>query len=298
MNAVVDPGTRVIGTDLRVGALGYGCWRLVAMSAQTATGCIEAAIANGMNLIDTADVYGLDWGGSAFGEAEVVLGQVLNNQPRLREQMVLASKGGITPGIPYDSSDLIGLCEASLKRLQTEHIDLYQIHRPDPLTHPEQVAAQLTALRTSGKIREVGVSNHRPDQTLALQQFLDFPIASQQPEYSAIHLDPLFDGTFDLSLRQGQQIISWSPLAGGALATGEGVAPDLLEVLDELARREQVSRSSIALAFALAHPTNPIALVGSINEQRIGQASEALGVQLSRQDVYRIIESSLGEALP
>lgn len=298
MNNLVNPGFRSIGANLQVGPLGYGCWRLVAMSTDAAAVCIESAIDAGMNLIDTADVYGLDWGGSAFGEAETLLGTVLKQNPSLRERMVLASKGGITPGIPYDSSNLVALCEASLARLQTEHLDLYQIHRPDLLTHPEQVAAQLTALRASGKIGEVGVSNHRPEQTQALQSFLDFPIATQQPEFSALRLDPLFDGTFDQCLQQGYQVINWSPLGGGALATGEGLAQNLRQALDELAEREGVTRASIALAFTLAHPANPIALVGSINPRRITQARQALGVQLHRQDVYRIIEASLGESLP
>lgn len=298
MANLVNPCQRSIGPTLKVGALGYGCWRLVDMPTDAAAACIEGALANDMNLIDTADVYGLDWGGTAFGEAETLLGRVLKQQPALRNQMVLASKGGITPGIPYDSSDLIALCEASLTRLQTEHIDLYQIHRPDLLTHPEQVAIQLTKLRDSGKIAEVGVSNHRPEQVQALQAYLDFPLASQQPEYSALRLDPLFDGTFDQCLQHGYQVINWSPLGGGALATGEGVSPALLGVLDELATRESVSRASIALAFTLAHPTNPIALVGTVNPGRIAQANDTLKVQLDRRDVYQIIEASLGESLP
>ena len=298
MSNLVNAAERTIGAQLQVGPLGYGCWRLVAMSTEDALACIESALACGMNLIDTADVYGLDWGGSAFGEAETVLGTVLQRKPGLREQMVLASKGGITPGVPYDSSDLIGLCEASLRRLQTERIDLYQIHRPDLFTHPESVAQQLTTLRAAGKIGEVGVSNHRPEQVQTLQAYLDFPIVTQQPEYSALHLDPLFDGTFDYCLRQGQRVISWSPLGGGALASGEGVGKPLLEILDELALRERVDRAQVALAFTLAHPTNPIALVGTTNPQRIQQASDALRVQLERRDVYQIIEASLGVSLP
>ena len=70
-----------------------------------------------MNLIDTADVYGLDWGGTAFGSAEELLGEVLQDAPGLREQMVLASKGGIIPGVPYDSAYLEQACDDSLRRL-------------------------------------------------------------------------------------------------------------------------------------------------------------------------------------
>jgi aryl-alcohol dehydrogenase-like predicted oxidoreductase len=76
------------------------------MPSSAAQERIECALANGMNLIDTADVYGLDWGGTAFGSAEALLGEVLHSAPQLRDQMVLASKGGIIPGVPYDSAYL------------------------------------------------------------------------------------------------------------------------------------------------------------------------------------------------
>ena len=298
MTSLISSEPRPLGASQAVGPLGYGCWRLVAMSPAEAQARIETALDAGMNLIDTADVYGLDWGGNAFGEAEALLGQVLAQAPALRERMVLASKGGIIPGVPYDSRNLTAACEASLKRLQVERLDLYQIHRPDMLAHPEQVAAQLTALRSAGKIGEVGVSNHRPSQTAALQSYLDFPIASQQPEYSALHLDPLFDGVFDQAMTEQHTVLCWSPLAGGRLATGQDVPPALLAKLDALAEREQVSRAVIATAFTLAHPARPVSLVGSINNDRIQEAASALTVTLDAADVYAIIEASMGASLP
>ena len=100
MTNLVDQSQRALGSDLNVGPLGYGCWRLVNMPVAEAQARIEHVLAQGMNLIDTADVYGLDWGGTAFGSAEELLGEVLRASPGLREQMVLASKGGIIPGYP------------------------------------------------------------------------------------------------------------------------------------------------------------------------------------------------------
>ncbi|MEM9623572.1 MAG: aldo/keto reductase, partial [Pseudomonadota bacterium] len=117
MSNLVDTTQRNLGGQLSIGPLGYGCWRLVNMPVADARARIEQALANGMNLIDTADVYGLDWGGTAFGSAEELLGQVLAEAPELRQQMVLASKGGIIPGVPYDSAYLETACEASLQRL-------------------------------------------------------------------------------------------------------------------------------------------------------------------------------------
>ena len=138
--------------------------------------------------------------------------------------------------------------------MQTDVIDLYQIHRPDLFAHPADVAATLTALRDAGKIREVGVSNHTPAQVAALAAHLPFPLASNQPEYSALHLDPMRDGTFDDCMRTGTVALAWSPLGGGRLATGDDLRPELLDVLDRLARREGVDRGAIAIAFVLAHP--------------------------------------------
>jgi predicted oxidoreductase len=179
-----------------------------------------------------------------------------------------------------------------------EVIDLYQIHRPDLYTHPAAVAATLTALRDDGKIREVGISNHTPAQTAALAAHLPFPIAATQPEFSAAFLEPMRDGTFDDCMRVGTTVLAWSPLAGGRLATGDGVRPELVAVLDRLAERESVDRSAIALAFVLAHPARPVAIVGTQRPERIAASTAALGVTLSRADVYEIVQASDGVPLP
>ncbi len=261
---------------------------------------LEAALDAGMNLIDNADVYGFDWGGTGFGQVEEILGTVLAGAPELRDRMVLASKGGIMPPLPYDSSPayLRSACEASLTRMGVDVIDLYQIHRPDMYAHPADVAAVLSELRDAGKIREVGISNHTPAQVAALQAHLAFPIVANQPEFSASHLDPMRDGTLDQCMQLGITPLAWSPLAGGSLATGDGVAPELLAVLDQLAERESVERGHIAMAFVLAHPSKPIAIVGSQNLDRLAASATALDVQLDRSDVYAIVQASEGVPLP
>ncbi len=297
MHNLIDPSKRTLG-KFTVGRIALGCWRLVAMPVAQAQEVVETALACNFNLIDNADVYGLDWGGDGFGAAETLLGQVFKAAPGLRDRVVLASKGGIIPGIPYDSKNLTTACEESLDRLGVECIDLYQIHRPDMLTHPEETARILESLRTAGKIQEVGVSNHTPDQIRALQAHLPFPLVSTQPEYSALHLDPLFDGTFDQAMEIGLSVIAWSPLGGGRLADASELNQDLSKVLSELAEREAVDIATIALAFSLAHPTRPISIVGTTRPDRIKTAMRALDLSLSRQDVYQIIQASMGENLP
>jgi predicted oxidoreductase len=297
---LVQTQPRSIGSLPPVGPLSFGLWRYTNPDVAAAQALLEAALDAGMNLVDNADVYGFDWGGTGFGTVEENLGRVLAVAPHLRDRMVLATKGGIMPPIPYDSSPtyLRSACEASLQRMGVEVIDLYQIHRPDLLTHPADVAATLAALRDEGKIREVGVSNHTPAQVAALAAHLPFPIASNQPEFSALHLDPMRDGTFDACMGSATVALAWSPLGGGRLATGDDVRPELLEVLDSLAAREGVDRATIAIAFVLAHPAAPVAIIGSQNPARIAGSTGALGVELTRTDVYAIIQASEGVPLP
>jgi predicted oxidoreductase len=300
VTSLVDASPRSLGSLPTVGPLSFGLWRYTNTDVAAAQGVLEAALDAGMNLIDNADVYGFDWGGTGFGQVEEILGTVLAAAPELRDRMVLASKGGIMPPLPYDSSPtyLRSACEASLSRMGVDVIDLYQIHRPDMYAHPADVAAVLTELRDAGKIREVGISNHTPAQVAALQAHLDFPIVANQPEFSANRLDPMRDGTLDQCMQLGITPLAWSPLAGGSLATGDGVTPELLAVLDQLAERESVDRGHIAMAFVLAHPSKPIAIVGSQNLDRIAASVKALDVQLDRSDVYAIVQASEGVPLP
>lgn len=291
--------TRVVGAD-EVGRLAFGCWRMTNPDVGYNAELVELALELGMNLIDQADVYGFDWGGAGFGACEEMLGRVFASRPGLRDRVVLATKGGIRPGVPYDSSAtyLTSACEASMTRLGVDVIDLYQIHRPDPVTHPAEVADAMIMLRSRGLVREFGVSNHTVAQTRALQSHLPFPLATTQPEFSVDHLQPLHDGTLDLCNESGLVPLAWSPLAGGRVMRGDGVRPELIEVLDELAAREGVGRDAVAVAFVLHHPSRPVAIVGTQDPVHLRSVAAATKVSLSRADLYRIIESATGERLP
>ena len=282
---------------LAASPLAFGCWRLT--DPTRADALVHTAVDHGLTLIDTADVYGLDFGGTGFGSAEELLGRVLAADPGLRDRIVLATKGGIDPGVPYDSSPayLRAACEASLGRLGVETVDLYQVHRIDLFTHPEEVAGALADLRQEGKIREVGLSNTTPAQVDALQAFLPFPLVTVQPELSCLDLRPLRDGTLDQCLRSGLVPLAYSPLGGGRLATGDAPTA-LLDVLDRLAGREGVDRAAVALAWVLAHPSRPVPIVGTQTPERLVAATRALGVRLDRTDVYAVLEAAQGEPLP
>lgn len=289
---------------LEVGPIAYGLWRFVGNDVKAARTRIETALDAGMTLIDVAAVYGLDWGGNAFGESETLLGKVLADAPEFRRKMVLATKFGIIPGVPYDSgaAAVTRSCEESLTRLQTDTIDLFQVHRPDVLTHPSELAEALTRLKAQGKIREVGVSNYNARQTLLLQQFLSFPLATLQPEFSALNVEAAFDGVLDFAISRHMTPLAWSPLAGGKLADGvspaEPAARRVAAKLDDLARQHGTTRVAVALAFVMRHPAGAIPIMGTQSTARIAAANDALRVNLSRADWYALVVAARGEPLP
>lgn len=300
----LDASLRTLGAStLRVFPIAYGCWRFAGTSVEAAVRKIETAVEVGINLFDHADIYGGD------GAAEELFGRALSTLPDLRAKIVLATKCGIIPGVPYDSTrdHIRTACEASLRRLRCDVIDLYQIHRPDVLAHPAEIAAALTQLREQGKIREVGVSNYRPAQLAALQRHLGFPIVTTQPELSPWYIEPIDDGVLDQCMERGITPLAWSPLAGGKLGLSTEQArrePDgerlaqTIEALDTLATREGVDRTAIILAFLLALPAGVIPILGTQREDRIRASLDAFRVRLSRQDWYGILTAARGKPLP
>lgn len=306
-NHLVFPTEHTLtGTSLTFGPIAYGCWRFAGTDVATATAKIETALECGFTLIDTADIYGTTWP-DGFGEAEALLGDVLSANKGLREEMVLATKGGIIPGLPYSSAKdyLITACEGSLTRLKTDVIDLYQIHRPDLLAPFEEVADALNQLLDTGKIRSVGVSNFTPSQTSALQKYLDQPLVSHQPEFSCVQTAPITDGVLDQAQENKMVTFAWSPLAGGQLLTGQSENAEtadklgrIIPVLDRIAVENSVDRSAVAIAFLIAHPANVVPIVGTQNMDRIRASADALNVRMTRRGWYDILEASNGAPMP
>lgn len=290
-------------SGISVSPLSWGMWRFRGDDVAAARKRVEAALDAGMTLLDTADIYGPD-NDEPFGAAEALLGRVLKDAPHLRDRMTLATKGGIVMGVPYDSSPayLVSAVEASLTRMGVDHIDLYQIHRPDHLAHPAAVAETLSRLKDAGKIGAVGTSNHTVAQTRALQAHLPFAIASIQIELSPLAIAPLYDGTLDHAQESGMAVLAWSPLGQGRLGDETASAdPKVLavrECLAAIAAREGVPVSAVAYAWLMAHPAKPVPIVGSQTASRIAEANRAFDVQLSRADWYAVLTAARGERLP
>jgi predicted oxidoreductase len=299
--------------------LAFGCWRIAgtwescavtADAMKRGRETVLAAYEAGFTLFDHADIY-------CDGVAEKIFGQALKESPAMRDRIVIASKCGIRkagepqPKSPfrYDfSADyIVSSCEGSLKRLGVDAIDVYQLHRPDYLMHPEEVAGAFSRLKSAGKVREFGVSNFRPAQVTALQKACPMRLIVNQVEISLANRTCLDDGTLDQCLSEKITPLAWSPLAGGLLGDG---AKELLPwqegyrtkpsvaALDEVARERGTSRTVVALAWLLKHPANIIPIVGSIQPQNIKEATRATALELSRDEWYRLLEAARGERLP
>ncbi len=296
------------GSELQTSRLAYGCWRLSRADSSGAQ-AVRAAIDAGFTLFDHADIYG-------GGVCEEIFGGVMKESPDLRERVLVAGKCGIRlphlggAGEPYryDSRReyIVESCEASLRRLRISRLDLYQIHRPDFLAHPEEVAAAFDQLARDGKVREFGVSNFRPEQHAALQRACPMRLRVNQVEFSILQRAPLHDGVLDQCLAENMTPLAWSPLGGGQLADGAG---DLLRsqrayeprrvipLLDEIAARHGATRSGIALAWLLRHPAGVVPIIGTVNPARIAEAVRAESIELSREEWYALLTAAEPEPL-
>lgn len=302
-------------TDLVVSRLCYGCMRLAGVWDPTqfdraarnkAFVAIDAALEAGYTFFDHADIYGAT-------KCEEVFGEYLEANPGVRERMVIATKCGVRfPGNPnpdspqrwdFSHGHIVKSAENSLKRLKVEVIDLYQLHRPDYLANPLEIACAFKELRDSGKVRFFGVSNFRPSLVQAVQAALDFPLISHQVEISLLKQDCLEDGTLDQCLEKRIAPLAWSPLAQGRLggdhAAGENEELSKLHaVMDKIGQATGLERSEVALAWLLLHPAQIIPVVGTTRPERIHASVKALDTTLSREDWYRLIIAARGKKLP
>lgn len=299
----LPPATRQLGTSgVSVSPIAWGMWRLAegGRSADDAARLVHAALDAGITLLDTADIYGFD-GTGGFGDAEALLGKVLAHEPGLRRRMVLASKGGIIPPLPYDQSAeyLAAAIDASLARLQVERIDLWQIHRPDILAHPQEVARVLDDAVAAGKISLLGVSNFTMPQIAALNHFLGHKLVTTQPEINPLRITCFENGELDQAMMLGLTPLAWSPLGGGRLLNPESVRDKAVAAaLDKVAAGQGVSRSAAAYSWLMAHPAGIIPIIGSQQAERIAEGAASVKLRWSREDWYAVLVAARGEPLP
>lgn len=292
--------------------LAYGCWRLANNKEDPGSGlrAVNAAYEAGFTLFDNADIYG-------GGEAEKILGAALKENPEMRRRILILTKCGVrhgghpTPDTPgrwdFSFEHIVDSCEQSLKRMGIDTIDVFMLHRPDFLADPNEIAKAFEHLRAAGKARYFAVSNFRPSLVAALLAACPMPLVSHQVEISLAKLDAFTDGTLDQCFAERITPMAWSPLAAGLIGDGakrllpaqQSYRPEkFLADLDAIAAARGVSRTVIAFSWLLKHPSKIIPIVGSINPERIREATKAPEVELSREEWYRLLTASRGEPLP
>ena len=313
-------------TDLRVSRIAYGCMNLGGSwnntpptpdEKRTAARLLETALEQGINFFDHADVY-------ARGKSEAVFGEFLAASPGLRETILLQSKCGIrfaddpVPGVPgrYDFSceHLIHSVEGSLRRLQTDYLDILLLHRPDPLVEPEEVARAFDELHQSGKVRYFGVSNHTAGQIALLQKHLRQPLVANQVELNLLHAGLIEEGilanqegmpytaamgTLDHCRLNGIMIQAWAPVAGGSLITPPPHADShthrVATLISKLATEKGTPKEAIALAWLLRHPAPIQPIIGTTNRERLIASCAADAVTLSREEWYALLVAARGK---
>lgn len=289
-------------SNLSSSRLIYGCMRIAGDNStqDRAKGklAIKAALNAGYNHFDHADIYG-------GGECESLFGELLAESPSLRDDIIITSKAGIRRDPQrYDFSQeyLTSSVENSLKRLNTDYLDLFLLHRPDYLMDAQAVAETFKQLQASGKVKHFGVSNFSPSQVSLLQSALDEPLLVNQIEINIHNINSFTDGTLDQCQQFGITPIVWCPL-GGVVYPAWGntfSTTDEQRIETELAQQAQkydCQPWQLILAWLLKHPANISPIIGSTTPKRIIAAKKALALNYSHDDWYRLLEARNGQAL-
>ena len=295
-------------TGVDVSAVALGCLSLRPDRLEESKATVRRAYELGINIFDTADVYG-------NGDSETVLGKALKELSIPRDEIFVTTKCGIifqgmNPDYDYKAYDLSpgylrASCEASLKRLGMEYVDLYQPHRIDLLTHPQETARALEDLKAEGKIRHVGVSNYTVEEIRALAVYTR--LESLQTQYSLLFLESLETGLAATCLAYNMAILTWSPLHKGVLTGTRSLPHDDWQLqreagavaqLQTFAEAYNVTLGQLSLAWLMQQPGPVIPLVGTANPAHIAEAADAVNVTLDRDDWYELLVIARGRSIP
>ncbi len=295
----------------RVSRIAFGNWSAGgdwgSVDRAAAIAAMRAALDLGITLFDTARAYG-------FGAAEEVLGEALRPEIRsARESIVIATKGGLRNenGLPVRDSSPAALrrdLEASLRSLGTDHVDLYQVHWPDPATPIAETAETLDTFVREGKVRYVGVSNYDAREMTAFQQVR--PIDTLQPPYHLFRRD-IEGSILPFAQEHGIGVLVYGPMAHGLLSGGMSetttfAADDwrskndmfagdaftrnlaIVRRLETFATERGMTVGQLAIAWTLANPAVDVAIVGARDPEQIRGTTPAAEIRLSSEDLAQI----------
>jgi aryl-alcohol dehydrogenase-like predicted oxidoreductase len=306
-------GTNLISSRIALGTWAMGGWMWGGTDEKESIRTIHAALDQGINLVDTAPVYG-------FGRSEEIVGEALRQRGR-RESIILATKVGLdwTNGkIERNSTRQRILQELgdSLRRLQTDYVDIYQVHWPDPLVPIEETAATLRELYEQGKIRAIGVSNYSPEQMARFTAVA--PLHTIQPPYNLFEREIERD-VLPFALSRGLTLLTYGALCrgllSGAMRTDRQFAKDdmrkttdpkfqnpqfaeylnAVSILDTFARENYGKRViHLAVRWLLDQPGAGVALWGARRPEQLAPIREVIGWSLGKSD-FAAIDAILRE---
>jgi aryl-alcohol dehydrogenase-like predicted oxidoreductase len=297
-------------SGLQVSRIAFGTWSFGGDWGSVDTDAAQAAIRYarelGVTLFDTAQGYG-------NGAAEEILGDALRSElDARRDEIVIATKGGIDPGAERSRDSgrefLRSGVESSLRAMKIDHIDLYQVHWPDPQTPFEDTAGYLQELVDEGKIRHVGVSNYDVAQMEAFER--GRPVETLQPPYHLLRRSAEAE-IWPYVQAHDIGVLVYSPLGSGLLTgamtpdttfddgdwrsqasafTGEGFETNLrvVDELKEFAASKGIEVSQLAIAWVLAQPEVDVAIVGARSRRNIERSLAAVDVELTADDLAQI----------
>jgi len=245
---------------------------------------------HGVTTFDTAQIYG-------SGHNETLMGEALALNPALKNQTQWISKTGIVWKKSEDSiahydtraESIISACEESLMKLGLDVIDIYLIHREDPLIGHQEVANALDECVKRGYIKSYGVSNFDPHKFDALQHFTKQPLITNQIEFSLDCFEHIDNGNFDFLQKHHVHPLIWSPLAQGRVFNTDDIKyQPLKNTIESLAKKYNTTSAVIAISFVMHHPIGAIPIIGTTQNHHFETLLESSEVILSHEDWYRL----------
>ena len=287
-----------IYNQLNISTIIQGFWRLVSWNwtTQELEYYLHSCIELGVTSFDVAEIY-------ANGECEAQLGKVLSETSISRERMQIISKTGIVRGNTikyYDTrkEHIINSCKKSLKRLKTDYLDVFLIHRSDPCADLYEIAEAFDYLVTNGYVKSVGTSNFGVIAFSALQNICNIPLITNQIEISPLCFEYFENGMIDYMTSQRIRPMAWSPLNGGEIFKGESErCNNARSVLSELAEIYSTSINTVVYAWLLYHPCKIFPISGSSKIENLKMAMDAKKIVLKHEDWYRIYTASKEQCL-
>lgn len=284
--------------------------RINSLEKTAAERFVQTSLDLGANFFDHADIYG-------GGTCEEIFADALHMNDDIREKVILQSKCGIRKGMfDFSKEHILEAVDGSLKRLKTDYLDVLLLHRPDALVEPEEVAEAFDLLESSGKVRHFGVSNQNPMQMQLLKKFVKQPFVANQLQLSITNATMISAGINvnmenDPSVNRDGSVLDycrlnditvqpWSPFQYGFF---EGVFldndkfPELNQKINEIAKKYEVTNTTIAIAWLLRHPAKMQPVTGTMNVGRLTDCCKASDVNLSREEWYDIYRAA-GNKLP